>query len=84
MISCGFSDCVVSWFRSYFTRTQCVSFNYVISQTLSISSGIGQGTILGPLIFFFYINDVVKHIGELRINMYADDCLIYCIECTQK
>ena len=42
-------------------------------------SGIGQGTILGPLIFIFYINDVISNIADLRINMYADDCLIYCI-----
>ena len=49
------------------------------SDTLSVSSGIGQGTILGPLIFILYINDIVKNIGNLRINMYADNCLIYCI-----
>ena len=41
--------------------------------------GIGQGTILGSLIFIFYINDVIKNVAELRVNMYADDCLIYCI-----
>ena len=49
-----------------------------MSDVLSVTSGIGQGTILGPLMFIFYINDVSKHIGELKMNMYADDCLIYC------
>ena len=45
----------------------------------SVDTGIGQGTILGPLVFVFYINVVVKNIGNLCINMYADDCLIYSI-----
>ena len=79
MISCGFSNIVMNWFRNYFTRTQCVRLNNTVSCTLPVTSGIGQGTILGPLIFIFYINDVVNSIGDLKINMYADDCLIYCI-----
>ena len=78
MISCGFSEVVMKWFRSYFSRTQCVRFNYIVSDILPVASGIGQGTILGPLVFIFYINDVTRNIGNLRINMYADDCLIYC------
>ena len=79
MISCGLSDTVLKWFRNYFNRTQCVRFNDVVSDTLRVTSGIGQGTILGPLIFILYINDVTRHIGDLKINMYADDCLIYCM-----
>ena len=75
----GFSDSVIDWFKNYFVRTQCVRFNGKESDTLTVSSGIGQGTILGPLIFVLYINDVTRNIGNLRINMYADDCLIYCL-----
>ena len=56
-----------------------MKFNDITSEPLSINSGIGQGTILGPLILIFYINDMVKNISHLRVNMYADDCLIYCI-----
>ena len=77
--SCGMSDAVCKWFKSYFTRTQYVKFNNTRSDILSVNSGIGQGTILGPLIFVFYINDAIENIGDLRINMYADDCLIYCV-----
>ena len=47
-----------------------------ISQSRPILSGIGHGTILGPLIFIFYVNDVIQNVGNLRVNMYADDCLI--------
>ena len=78
MKSCGLSDLVLKCFKRYFTRTQSVRFNITVSEPSIVSSGIGQGTILGPLIFIFYINDVISNIGSLKINMYADDCLIYC------
>ena len=42
-------------------------------------SGIVQGTVLGPLLFIFYINDVVRTISICRISMFADDCIIYVI-----
>ena len=40
----------------------------VISQCKPVQTGIGQGTILGPLIFIFYINDVIGNIGILRVR----------------
>ena len=70
--SCGLSDITMKWFNSYFTCTQSVKFNNNTSDVLPVMSGIGQGTIFGPLIFVFYINDVTKCIGELKINMFAD------------
>ena len=42
-----------------------------------VQTGIGQGTILGPLIFIFYINDLVSATGNQKINMYADDCILF-------
>ena len=75
--SCGVSDDVLLWLGSYFSRTQVVKFNDIESSVRKVETGIGQGTILGPLIFVFYINDVMRNIAHLRINMYADDCLIY-------
>ena len=59
----GLSPASIIWFTSYLQRKK---------------SGIGQGTILGPILFKRYINDIVDHIGEARINMYADDCVLYC------
>ena len=79
MKSCGISDPVILWFKSYFSRKQIVRFNDNLSQSRIVSTGIGQGTILGPLIFVFYINDVINNTENLRINMYADDCLIYTV-----
>ena len=55
----GFAQTTIDWFKSYLTRTQTVRFNYQLSDELSIKTGIGQGTILGPLLFLYYINDIV-------------------------
>ena len=62
MRSCVFSNTVLLWFKSHFKRTQMVSFNGITSSVRTVDSGIGQGTILGPLIFVFYINDVMNDI----------------------
>ena len=77
--SVGSLDLILKRFKNYFDRTQEVKVTNHISQPRSVRTGIGQGTILGPLIFIFYINDVMLNVGNLRVNMYADDCLIYAI-----
>ena len=73
----GFTDNSLKWLKSYLTRTQVVKFNDDISDELTVKTGIGQGTILGPLLFIFYINDIVSVLDVLKINMYADDCILY-------
>ena len=50
---------VIAWFKSYLDRTQTVVYNDNESCPCSVPTGIGQGTILGPLIFIFYINDII-------------------------
>ena len=66
------------WFKSYLQRSQCVLFDNKISTVIANKSGIGQGTILGPILFILFINDIVNHKGEVNINMYADACILYC------
>ena len=73
----GFNRHAITWFRSYLTRTQVVKFGPVVSHSLSFITGSGQGTIIGPLLFIFYINDIISCIKTLKINMYADDCILY-------
>ena len=49
----------VQWFRSYLTmRTQSVCTNGVLSEPQPISSGVPQGSVLGPLLFYQYINNL--------------------------
>ena len=78
MCKIGFSVPTRNLFRSYLTRSQVAKYNDVVSDVKHVKTGIGQGSILGPLIFIFYINDVISVIDSLKINMYADDCILYC------
>ena len=77
MSKIGFDPNTIRWFASYLSRTQIVRYNNIDSPMLNVKTGIGQGTILGPLIFIFYINDLISVTNTLKVNMYADDCILY-------
>ena len=67
----------INWFRSYLNRTQCVKIKDTKSSNIGLAAGIAQGTVLGPLLFVFYINDSVKSIEHCKITLFADDCVLY-------
>ena len=73
----GMLNRVVHWFRTYLAGSQTVKYGQTWSSDMEIPNGIAQGTVLGPLIFIFYINDCVNMLGKLRISMFADDCILY-------
>ena len=59
--SLGMNRSAVQWFMSYLTMcTQSVCTNGVSSEPQPISSGVPQGSILGPLLFYQYINDLSR------------------------
>lgn len=66
------------WFKSYITnRTQKVIINGYESNNVPISSGVPQGSILGPLLFIIFINDIYTCFNFCKILLYADDLKIY-------
>ena len=73
----GLSERCIAWFKPYLTRTQTVRVGAEHSNNLEISTGIAQGTVLGPLIFIFYLNDIVYSINHCHIPLFADDCVLY-------
>ena len=78
LCSLGISGAESSLFKSYLqNRTQCVLVNGKISKPNTITSGVPQGSILGPLLFLFFINDMPSYLNNSIIDMYADDTLIY-------
>ena len=70
----GIEEDELSFFKSYLSdRTQCCSINGVKSKFRSISCGVPKGSILGPLLFIIYMNDLPNTVKGTEIKMYADD-----------
>ena len=64
----------LEWFKSYLSnRSQVVFINGVLSEHEQIKCGVPQGSILGPLLFLIYINDLSSIIDFATTRMYADD-----------
>ena len=67
------------WFENYLTdRIQRVTIPGGSSDWVSVNAGVPQGSILGPLLFLLYINDIVHQINS-SIRLFADDTSIYII-----
>jgi len=75
----GIRGTALEWLRSYLkNRTQQVRFNNEWSTLLTTEYGVPQGSVLGPLLFIIYINDIIKVCPEgCNIKMFADDTLVY-------
>ena len=74
----GIKDNAFKLLKNYLTnRRQYVVYNSQNSETLDISTGVPQGSILGPLFFSICINDLITVSNKLKFIMYADDTTIY-------
>ena len=74
----GIRGNLLNWFHSYLTdRKQFVSINGQNSDLMDITCGVPQGSVLGPLLFLLYINDLPNISKILNFYLFADDTNIY-------
>ena len=71
----GFTGKLLKWFESYLSgRQQIAVISGCKSGWLNVTSGVPQGSILGPLLFLLYINDLPDNIKNSIVALFADDC----------
>ena len=78
MYKYGIRGVALSWFESYLSnRNQYVSFSNHNSESMLISCGVPQGSILGPLLFLLYVNDMPNVSSVLFTILFADDTNVF-------
>ena len=74
----GIRGSALDWFGSYLTnRQQFVTYKYVSSDNKTIKCGVTQGSILGPLLFLIYINDLANICQYTMPILFADDSNLF-------
>ena len=70
---------VLQWIRSFLQeRSQFVCINNCKSEKREVSSGVPQGSVLGPALFVYYINDLPQSVSnKVKAKMFADDTKNY-------
>ena len=80
MKATNLDELLLKWINSYLlNHQQCVVVSGSTSSLLHVTSGVPQGSVLGPLRFLFYINTVssLPFFASTRIVLYADDILLF-------
>ena len=74
----GVHGVALEWFRNYLSgRSQYVSYYDMNSASRDVTCGVPQGSVLGPLLFIIYTNDVPKSLSHSKSILFADDTTIY-------
>ena len=78
LLDVGVSTDALQWFRSYLSnRNQVVRINSTLSDALPLVSGVPQGSIMGPLLFTIYVNDIPTIPKNCSTECYVDDTKLY-------
>ena len=75
----GVDDSAAAWFKSYLTnRCQRTVMGSTVSSPRLVNIGVPQGSVLGPLFFLVYRNDLAESLKNSKTSLFADDTAIYC------
>ena len=73
----GVKETTLNWIRAFLVgRTQAVVLEGENSSEVPVTSGVPQGSVLGPLLFLLYINDLPQNI-QAQVRLFADDTAVY-------
>ena len=73
----GIKGSTLAWIQNYLTnRYQRVTLEGICSRNSPVTSGVPQGTVLAPLLFLCFVNDILASV-QCKIRLYADDILLY-------
>ena len=76
----GIKGTVWEWFCSYLIeRYQVVKYGDALSDKREVQFGVPQESVLGPVLFILYINDITNVVNNCDIQMFADDTLLYIV-----
>jgi hypothetical protein len=68
----------LNWISAFLSnRTQTVVLDGESSDIAPVTSGVPQGTVLGPVLFLVYINDLPEYLKSSQLRLFADDSIIY-------
>jgi Reverse transcriptase (RNA-dependent DNA polymerase) len=74
----GFRAFELEWFRDYlYNRCRFTNTNDAESGLKKVICGVPQGSVLGPLLFFIYTNDIASVFGNRTVKLFADDTNIF-------
>ena len=73
----GIKSKLLTWISNYLSsRKQRVKINSATSPLLSVNAGVPQGSLLGPLLFLEYVNDIAKNFSSF-VRLFADDSFLF-------
>ena len=74
---CGVRGQVLHWIKAFLSnRSQTVVLERKKSSNVTVTSGVPQGSVLGPILFLVFINDLPEHIKS-KVRLFADDTAVY-------
>ena len=74
----GIRGSILNWITSFLTdRTQFVKINNSVSENMRVTSGVPQGSVLGPTLFIYFINDLPRVVEKANVMIFADDTKVF-------